>query len=190
MIDYADLARRLKGRSLGASMSQEEADDLMPLSYRFSNPNGRPYHDDWTAPWLPRWAQPWGKIRRMDTTFMLPLPLKIISGNMKPRWIPLQEGYVGGLSPEAQVRDSPYPKEAALLGYSREVLACDPVGVPGEWGTFAVWLDLEWRECYTTVTKIVGGRRFHTNRILKPDMTHGDFMLNFPDASATWTTVR
>ena len=187
MINYIELCQRLKGKSVGASFkTQEEADKVMPMAYKFSNPNGRPYHDDWTAKGLPSWLQPWGKIRRMDTTYMLKLPLKAISTNMKPRWMPWQEGYPGGMSSWIELRDAQPGSEAFQRGIPREVLAYDPVGGDGEWGDFGVELDGKVIECYSTYTKNIFGRRLHTNRILKPDMTHGDFHLSGPDASLTW----
>lgn len=196
-IDVIDLARRLQGRSLG-SLPQEQADALMPESYRFSNPNGRPYHDDWAMAGVSPVLQPQTRVRRMDTTYMLPLPLKLVwsKGGVKPNWIAWQEGYPGGGSPDAQFR----PMDPSGAAYdlatrfgkpiTREVLAYDPVLPPGAAALFAVYLDGEWRPCYYTATAEVLGKRVYYNFGLKPDMTWGDFMTNWPEASLTFKEIK
>lgn len=186
MIDYLDLARRLKGKSVGSSGPEAEADLLMPWAYQFANPKGRPFHDDWSL-----W--PFTRVRRMDTWYRLPLPFKAIKvSGFEPKWMPWQEGYPE--APGAQFRAAApgavawSSKLGANVPISREVLAYDPVPPIGGSGLFAVWLDGAWRECFFTDTRIVdiplvGKRRRHTNRVLKCDMTFGDFGCQFPDAS-------
>lgn len=188
MISYAKVAAKLCGKSIGASYStQEEADAHMMWAYQFANPNGRPYHDDWKAKFLPDAIQPWSKIRRMDTTFEIPLPFRMIEGNMKQRWMPWQEGYPE--APGIQLRAAVDGSEAQGRGIPREVYAFDPVGGPGEWGRFEGYLFDEWVECYYSSTIKLFGKRLHTNRIAKPDMTWGDFHVAWPDASLTWTKL-
>jgi hypothetical protein len=179
MIDYVDLARRLRGRGV-------KDDALMPRAYQFANPTGRPFHDDWRIPWLPAALQPWGRIRRMDTTFLLPMPMKLLQawGPVAPRWMPWQQGYVGGMAPIPEAfRLAEAGTEAAARGCAYEMLAYDPVLPAGQAALYAVWLDDAWRPCFYTRTDSVAGRRIHHNRGLKPDVTLGDFMWNFPEAS-------
>ena len=151
----------------------------MPAAYR---KGARDLHDDW-----PCW--PLTLIPRRLTTFLLPLPAKLVSGDVSPRWMAWQEGYPE--SPGAEFRQV-QPGTAAWdlktrfgKTIEREVLAYDPVPPAGQSAVFAVWLDNAWRECFYTVTKSILGRRIHHNRGLKFDMTHGDFMWNFPEASLT-----
>lgn len=183
MIDYLDLARRLRGRSLGASFGTNLADALMPRAYQFANPSGRPYHDDWRAPWIPAALQPWGRVRRMDTTFLLPLPMKLAwsTGGVRSSLVPWQPNYVGGLAPGFELCD---------VGGIPHVEVYHPVLPSGQEAIYSVWLDGQWRPCFYTSTRTVFGRRLHHNRGLKPDVTLGDFMWNFPEASLTWTKER
>lgn len=180
MIDFSDLARRLKGKCV-------KDDALMPRAYQFSNPQGRPYHNDWGL-----W--PFTRITRMSTTYMLPLPFKLLQawGPVAPRWMPWQENYPGGLAPEAQTRATILGagSEAEARGCPRELLAYDPVLPAGQAGLFGVWLDGAYRPCFYTESKVIFGRRLHRNYWLKPDLTLGDFATNFPDASLTWTSIK
>lgn len=183
-VNIIALDKKLDGKSLGASFSTEEADKRMPYSYQFANPQGRPYQDD-------HGVWPLTAVRRMDNTYMLPLPLKLVwsSGPVAPHWMPWQEGYPE--APGAQLR----PMDPASAAYDlatrfgkpieREVLAYDPVLPGGQAAVFAVWLDGEWVPCYYTRTDELLGRRIHFNYGLKPDMTWGDFMLNWPEVSLT-----
>lgn len=180
MIDFIDLARRLAGKNV-------TDDSLMPEAYRAG---ARPLHDDWGL-----W--PFTLIPRKATWYRLPLPYRAVSvRGMAPSWIAWQEGYPE--APEAQFRPVK-PGTAAWdlktrfgKPIEREVLAYDTVPQPGGEGLFAVWLDNEWRECYYTNAKVISvpflGRRIvKTNRILKCDLTYGDFGCQFPDASFTVT---
>lgn len=189
MINYLDLARRLKGKSLGAQeragiLTLEEADALMPWAYRRSNPNGRFFHDDWGIRGLPLSIQPWTKIRRMDTWYRLPLPFKLIwsKGDVRPSWEPWQEGYP--MSSIIQLRDAPPGARAP-----REFLTYHPVLALGQSALFAAEIDGEWMPAYYTTSKKVFGRRLHINGICKFDVTLGDFGCQFPDASSTYKEI-
>lgn len=200
MINYIDLTRRLVGKSLGASLAQNDADTLMPWAYQFANPQGRPLHDDWAAKGVPSWLQPWTRIRRMDTTFMLPMPMKLVwsSGPVEPKWMPWQETYPGGLTLEAQLRDAQAGSVAAAIGCPHEILAYDPVLPIGQSAEYAVWLDGAYRTCFYTSTSLVGRKRLHTNRGIKPDLTVtmlnnkpvGDMAWNYPEASLSWINIK
>ena len=119
----------------------------------------------------------------MDTTFHLPMPMRLERawGGVKPVWVKWQDGYLGGESPGAVFRD--------VLD-SREVLAYDPVLVAGQAAVYSVWLDGKWRPCYYTSSRMVFGRRLHTNRGLKPDITRGDWHWAWPEASLSWTEAK
>lgn len=177
LINYVDLARRLIGRSV-------KNDAQMPWAYQFANPNGRPYHDDWTV-----W--PFTRIKRMDTTFMLPMPMKLVwsKGAVLPRWAPWQENYSGGTAPNAKIRRALPGTEAYARNILYEIEVYDPVLPVGQAAVYAVWLDNEWRPCYYTSTQTLFGRRLYTNRGVKPDVTYGDFMWNYPEMSLTYNKI-
>ena len=189
MINILDLRRRLKGKSLGEMYPTQEADKLMPFAYRFSNPDGRPYHNDWgimSSNPLIKSLQPWQRIRRMDTTYLLPLPARLVaySGPVKQEWYPYQEFYP--LSPGAIVeRCSWSVREGELLpdpnGTIKAFLTAHPTLPPGQSATFACWIDNEWVECYRTSTFACFGRTWTYNYGLKFDLV--DPMWNFPEWS-------
>lgn len=156
-------------------------DALMPWAYQQANPQGRPFHDDW-ATW------PFTRILRRDTAFRVPLPFILVasSGPVAPRWMPWQEGYPE--SPGANFRASVPGSEAEARGCPREVLAHDPVLPIGQAATMAAYLNGRWVPCYRTSSSSFLGRRLHTNRGLKPDVTLGDFM-TYLEGSLTWTKI-
>ena len=190
MINLLDLRRRLKGRDVGHLFAtQEESDGHMPFAYRFSNPNGRPYHDDWgimTSNPLIKSIQPWQKVRRMDTTYLLPLPAKLVSssGPVTAEWYPYQEGYP--LSPGANVELCSWNvKEGFLLpdpkGTIKAFLTYNPTLPVGQSATFACYIDKEWVDCYYTSTFKLFGKVKTFNYGMKFDLT--DPMWNFPEFS-------
>ena len=166
MIDYEDLVEAIRPYRV-------KDDALMPRAYQKANPQGRPFHNDW--PW------PFSKIPRMETAYRVPLPFKMVDGHSVPRWMPWQEGYPE--APEAQFRVA-----TAGLPYTREVLAHDPVPAIGQSGTFAAFLNGAWMPCYYASSTYLFGRRLHTNRGLKPDLTLGD-MMAWLEASLSYTKI-
>lgn len=189
MINLLDLRQRLDGRSLGEMYPTSGADKLMPFAYRFSNPDGRPYHNDWgimSSNPLLKLLQPWQRMRRMDTTYLLPLPAKLIdsSGPIKAEWYPYQEGYP--LSPNANVELCSWGiKEGELLpdpnGTIKAFLTYHPTLPSGQSATFACYIGGEWVECYRTSTFKKFGKTWTYNYGLKFDLT--DPMWNFPEFS-------
>lgn len=184
-VDYLKLWDKLEGKSIGAqeragATTLPEADALMPRAYQFANPAGRPYHDDWELRGIPKAIQPWGKIRRMDTSFILPMPPKVVwsRGDPKPECVPYQEGWP--LSPGAELRDTPGGRTPRCLVVYHPVLAA------GQAAVFAVWLDGQWVNAFYTVTRNVLGFRIHSNRGLKHDVTLYDYMYNAPEFSLTF----
>lgn len=128
----------------------------------------------------------------MDTSYRLPLPFRAVEtwGIWGPRWMPWQEGYP--LAPGMILRPMQEGGAAWDLAtrwgkpITREVLAYDPVPPKGCGGIFAAWLGNQWVECYYARTDILPfGRILTHNRGLKPDMTWGDLMANFPEISLT-----
>lgn len=187
------LIRRLKGRSvIEVHKTIEEADRHMPWSYQFANPDGRPYHDDWgivTENKILKVLQPWQKIKRMSTTYMLPLPLKLIKGwgGIEPEWMPWQQEYEGGASPWAQFRPAPDNLDSLAWqlknrhgkNVQREILAYHPNPKPGQAGLFGVWLDGKTIPCFYTAARKIPftNKQVQYYYGLKPDMTWGDFGL-------------
>lgn len=155
-------------------------DNDLPFAYQQANPQGRPLHNDWTIPWLPSWLQPWGKIPRMRTAYLLPMPTKQIAGNVTPRWFPAQKDYP--LVPGTEIKELEYNGDVVP-----HVFGVDPYLNAGQWSIQAVWLDGEWIECYHTSTKMLFGRKLSLNHGLRPDITLGDFMFWFPEINVTWT---
>ena len=180
MINYADLAFRLAGKHV-------KDDALMPAAYR---KGARSKHDDF--PFFPL-----TQIPRQWTTYRVPLPFAIVEawnlggGWIKPRWMPWQEGYPESpgmvfrpVEPGGAAWDL---RERFGKPIEREVSAYDPVLPYGQAALFSAWIDNAWRPCFYTMTRNVFGKRLHHNRGAKPDMTHGDFHVSFPEASLTWT---
>lgn len=207
MINIFDIHRLLKGKSLGEMYSFEEANRMMPVAYQ--HPAGRWLHNDHgimaekIPSWFPSWlkkaiiaVQPWQKARRVDHTYVLPLPLKLISGwgGIAPEWMPWQEGYFGGMASDIQLR--PVPDDPNSLARSlrdqwgkdirSEVLAYHPIPKPGQGGLFGVEINGKIVPCwYVSCIKIpFFKKQFQYYFGLKPDMTHGDFMLNWPEWSS------
>lgn len=204
MIDLRGLRRRLKGKSLGELYQFDEADKRMPWAYQKKNPDGRWLHNDhgiMTDNPVLKALQPWQRKRRVDHTYMLPLPLELIKGwgGIAPEWMPWQEGYQGGYSCKAELR--PVPDDPSALSWQlknvhgknvyAEVLAYHPNPKPGQAGLFGVRLDGELIPCFYTSAKKVPftGKQFQYYYGLKPDMTWGDFMLNWPEASAAFKDI-
>ena len=208
MINLLDLRRRLKGRSLGEMYSFDEADKMMPRAYQKANPEGRWLHNDHgimaekIPAWMPGWMkkmiiafQPWQKERRVDHTYPLPLPLTLLeqTGGVQPEWMPWQEGYFGGEAPGAQFR--PLPDDPSALSRQlrdrwgkdvrREVLAYHPIPKADQSCLFGVHIDGKVIPCFYVFCKKVPftKKQFQFYFGLKPDMTWGDFMLNWPEAS-------
>lgn len=169
MINYIDIARRLVGKNV-----KNDAD--MPPDYR---QGGRPLHNDWGV-----W--PFTRIPRMLTTFLLPMPSKKVAGNAEPIWTPYQDGYP--LAPGTELRDLDYWDGTQTIK-KPHFLTMHPVHPVGQWSEQAVWLDGEWRPCYSTSSRAIFGRRLYQNHGLKPDVTLNTFMWNFPEASLTFNKI-
>lgn len=188
MIDFIDLAGRLKGRHV-------QSDCLNPWPYNSKNPEGRLSHDDWKIPWIPSFLQPWTRIPRRLTTYYLPVPSKKVAGNVDPQWVLYQPGYP--LAPDAQVEDRLWwdGKQSVMLPHVLTMLPVHDIDWNNPktmWSRQAVWLDGEWRECYYTISKPVNGKRLHHNHILKPDWDFhpykpmGSYNWSFPDISLSY----
>lgn len=177
VINYASLALELRGQSLGASLPFELANSLMPVSYQ--HPNGRWLHDDHAIPQLPRWLQPWSYRRRVDSSYRLPMPVFKIRGNVDPSWTLYQEGYP--LAPGTEIRMMQWWDGDRNVSVLRpHILTMHPKYDNG-WYVGGVWLKGRVVPCYFSATY----RGWHHNHGLKPDVTHGDYMWNWPEASLT-----
>ena len=113
--------------------------------------------------------------------------------------MPWQEDYAGGAAPCAQLR--PVPQDPGALSWQlrnvhgldvqREVLAYHPNPKPGQAGLFGVRIDGDLFPCFYTSAKKVPftSKQFQHYYGLKPDMTWGDFMLNWFEASAAFKDI-
>lgn len=191
MINLLDLRRRLEGKSLGEFYLFEDADSRMPWAYQFANkPFGRPYHDDHGIPCkrgsLLNKLQPWQWERRMDHTYLFPLPAKLISssGPVKEVWFPRKADYP--MSPGATVTSCSWKiREGELLpdpnGDIEAFLTFNPTLPAGQSGRFACWIEKSWVECYYTSTFNFFGRAKTFNYGMKFDLV--DPMWTFPEWS-------
>lgn len=180
MINPVRLAAKLRGKAV-------TRDEDMPPAYR---QGARPLHDDWgivTNNPILRALQPWQKITRMSTTYLLPLPAKLLRsrGPIKPEWFPRQKDYP--MSPGAEVAACSWKvREGFLLpdpnGDIEAFLTYNPTLPVGQSATFACWIDNEWVECYYTATFMLLGMFKKTFNIgMKFDLV--DPMWNFPEWS-------
>ena len=188
MINYISLARRLKGKSLGASEVFGVANAFMPTVYQFNVPGGRPYQDDHVI---------FKKHRRMDHSYRFPMPAYKIEGNYDPEWTPYQDGYP--LAPHTAIRIMPYFDGVNTI-HIPHILTMHPVPKPGKHAVIGCLIDGEIVPCYETWSTNVftwgpwKGKYLYHNRGLKPDVNPkigfhgvngqvGDYMWNWPELS-------
>lgn len=179
MIDYEDIYRRIQQYRI-------TRDEDMPKAYRFSNPIGRPYHDDWKLKGVPDVLQPWTKIKRMDTSYRVPFPFIRVTGTQEPKWVPYQDGYP--LAPNTEIRMMPYFNGEMAVDMPH-ILMMEPVPPRGKWAVSAAFIDNEWRACYySSKLALPFGYSSYTNRGVKPDCTLGDFFCSAPEGS--WNPLK
>ena len=154
-------------------------DALMPEEYRFSNPKGRPYHDDWFI----------GKsVRRMDCAYRVPLPFKVVAGNFRREWMLFDPSYPLSPGMETKIEDG--------LTY----VLTDR----GDYGlvTYAAFIGGEWRPVFKKYTRSFdwfGIRKrissywgAHQDNHVSPPNAKGeirsDLMVWFPELAASIVT--
>ena len=140
--------------------------DLIPEVYK----TRRPLHDDWGI-----W--PFTRIPRAWTFFGLPMPPTICAGTSSPSNIPIQRNYP--LAPDAILWSDPNSGEL-------QVMSAHPVPPPGQWHILSVYIPRLGRiPCFIATSIRFGAYRLHLNLGLKPDVTLGDWIWWFPEASFT-----
>ena len=155
-------------------------DGLMPEEYRFSNPKGRPYHDDWFFG---------KKVRRMDCAYRVPLPFKVISGPHHKSWMVFDPAYP--MSPGAETK-------MLEVWTGREHKTCLHVLTDrGDHGLvkYAAFINGEWRHVFTKYTGLWFGKRLSWYWGLHQDNTvsfhddgslRSDLMTWFPEVACSW----
>lgn len=158
-------------------------DALMPEEYRFSNPKGRPYHDDWAI---------FKGVRRMDCAYRIPLPFKIISGEKRQEWLHWDENYPLAPGHDVEYRDVVLPHGT----HKRPFVLTDR----GGYGlvTYVAWIKGEWVPCFKKYTRRIGSKRLswykglhQDNHVSYPDETgfvRSDLMTWFPEMACSFVT--
>ena len=155
-------------------------DEDLPWAYRKSNPKGRTLHDDWLWPWK--------STPRMESAYLVPLPMRIVRGQFTKRWIPWDGRYP--LVPGTEVVD----KQTEFWNGEKVV----PISLPHVLVDFAgyglcvleAWIGDTWVECGKSYKKNVDGKCIHWYSGLKQDTTMGmlldgtltsDWLAHFPE---------
>jgi hypothetical protein len=142
-------------------------DKMMPWSYQFANPNGRPYHDDWGIMGKFSWAQPWQKWKRIDFAYRIPYPFRVKSGQFRKVWYPLDPNVP--LSPGAVIETKPYSTVGGT--YNLPSVLIDDAIDGGGWTQYEGYIGGEWRETYRRYSKLVFGKMMKHYYGLKCDTT-------------------
>jgi len=150
-------------------------DSLMPEEYRFSNPKGRPLHDDWAI---------FKGVRRMDCAYRIPLPFKVTGGAFRQEWMLFDPAYPMSPSCEVKVVDG--------LTY----VLTDR----GNYGliTYSAFIGEKWRPVFVKYTGKWFGKRLswykglhQDNHVSPPENGRGirsDLMCWFPEQACSWVT--
>lgn len=126
-------------------------DALMPWAYQFSNPKGRPYHDDWGIMGaLPGW-QSWQHIRRMDTAYNVPLPFVGCSGIFEKRWLMWDLDYPR--SPNLVIETRPIWNGVETVYEPHALVDCAVEGAGR--ATFKAYVGGEWRPVFSQYRRFV-----------------------------------
>lgn len=150
-------------------------DTDLPWSYQKANPQGRPFHDDWVV----------GKSTpRINTAFMVPLPLKKIAGTGEPEWVPVLNPK-WTFAPGAEVKTAPFADGIEPMVLCPWVRTMTSVHAAGLWSRQAFWNGSEWIECYYTRSVNFFGSRFTFYEGLKIDVNPRDLMCWYPEVSGS-----
>ena len=173
-MNFQAIARALDPELYEAIQPYRVTDDaLMPEEYRFSNPKGRPLHDDWAL---------FKSVRRMDCAYRVPLPFKVSRGAFTREWLLFDPSYP--LSPDTET------KVEGGLTYA--------LTDRGGYGlvTYAAFIGGSWREVFTKYTRVILGKRLswykglhQDNHVSPPDANgklRSDLMCWFPELAMSW----
>lgn len=186
MINWYKLIRALK--KFGNPPVEWIPKDYWPLSL---GGGGRTVHDDWgimTNNKVLKWFQPWQKIKRINTAFAVPLPLRKIAGNGEPEWMPIR-------NPDYPiVKGTPIQMMKHNFGAGekmyRSVLTMTSVHEAGKWSRQEAYINGEWIECYYTRSLNIFGNRITFYSGLKVDQDGP--MCWFPEVSGSikWNRLK
>jgi hypothetical protein len=173
VMDFQEFASLLDPSLYDSIQKYRVVDDaMMPEEYRFSNPKGRPYHDDWFFG---------KKIRRMDCAYRIPLPFKVIGGSFRREFMLFDPSYP--LAPGMETKT-----ENGLTYVLTD---------RGNYGlvTYAAFIDGEWKSCFQRYTGKWFGKRLSWYHGLHQDNTvsirpdgsiRSDLMCWFPELACSW----
>ena len=181
MILPRSMQRRLNPRLYDAIQPYRVTDPKwIPWAYSKENPYGRIFHNDWLWPFK--------DTPRMESAYLVPLPLRIVKGQFVKRWVPW---------------DGRYPLVPGTVVEERQTEFWDgekvvPIRLPHVEVDFAGyglcllegWIGDKWMECGRSYKRNVFGRRIHWYDGLKQDTTMGmlldgtltsDWLAHFPE---------
>jgi len=177
-MDFQTIARAIDPKLYDMIQPYRVTDDaLMPEEYQFTNPKGRPLHDDWAI---------FKNVRRMDCAYRIPLPFKVIKGPSHKDWMTFDPAYP--LSPGMEVRYDNASGDMQVLTDR------------GEYGlvTYAGFINGEWRPCFQKYTGKWFGKRLswykglHQDNNVTPSYAtstgkiRSDLMCWFPELACSW----
>jgi hypothetical protein len=139
---------------------------------------GREWHDDWGIMLKdkdgknlnkPVWWQPWQYIRRIDNAYAIPLPLRKISGNALPEFMPIaNDDYP--LVPGTPFKMAPHDfgdgKGTRMVRWVETMMSIYPAGQHARVEGF---INGKWQECWYSRSWNVFGNRVSIYAGLKVD---------------------